>query len=215
MKNKTQLPYLSSLKDFEKNGQIIHRADIYGSGPPSSIVSQETLGYIKKYAGTNILDIGCGIGAYIRELSKERYICKGIEYNKDYVRTCIENGFSVRFMSADKLKYGDSSFDTVLMIEVLEHLKNPEKALFKAFRVAKKNLIISVPNIDVIPLMSKYQVVPWHLLEATHINFFTPKTLRNLLGKFTKKIRILTYGHFAQWITEKRMYMHILAIASK
>jgi ubiquinone/menaquinone biosynthesis C-methylase UbiE len=63
-------------------------------------------------------------------------------------------------MNAEELRFGPNSFDTVLMIEVLEHLPEPIIALREAFRVAKKNVLISVPNTDVLPIMSKYQVVP-------------------------------------------------------
>jgi ubiquinone/menaquinone biosynthesis C-methylase UbiE len=63
-------------------------------------------------------------------------------------------------MNAEELRFGPNSFDTVLMIEVLEHLPEPISALREAFRVAKKNVLISVPNTDVLPITSKYQVVP-------------------------------------------------------
>lgn len=163
----------------------------------------------------NILDIGCGIGAYINELSQQGYKCSGIESDPKYIKECQTQNLDVRQMNAEKLLFDDNTFDTVLMIEVLEHLKNPEQALAEAFRVAKKNVIISVPNINVIPIMSKYLVVPWHLLEATHVNFFTPKILENLLNKYTNNTIIYTYGHFVPWIIEQKMHMHIFAIGTK
>jgi len=118
-------------------------------------------------------------------------------------------------MDACQLEFSHDSFDTVVMVEVLEHLPEPMIALKEAFRVARKNIIISVPNIDVVPIMSKYQVVPWHILEATHLNFFTPKILESVLREFTKKMEVVTYAHFAPWITEKEMHMHILGVGWK
>lgn len=213
--NQNQLPYYLGLRYFEQQKSIPHRKDIYSSGPPSPIVSQETLGLIKKHTKKNVLDIGCGIGAYINELTKLGYKCSGIEINPEYVNKCKDQNLDVTLMSSEKLQFNDNSFDTVTMIEVLEHIQNPEKALSEAFRVAKNNVIISVPNIDIIPIMSQYLVVPWHLLEATHINFFTPKILENLLSKYTSNIYIQTYGHFAPWIEEQKIHMHIFGIGWK
>lgn len=49
--------------------------------------------------------------------------------------------------SAEAIPVSDSTFDTVLMLEILEHLREPEKALDEAQRVLKPNgrLLLSVP----------------------------------------------------------------------
>jgi ubiquinone/menaquinone biosynthesis C-methylase UbiE len=211
------LPYYTHLRDFEKKNRILHRNDIYGCGPPSDIASAEIVELIKKYAerGESILDIGCGIGAYIKELSRFGFKCTGIEYNLQYVEKCQSQGLVVKHMNAEKLNFDDNSFDTTLMIEILEHVEDPSQALTEAFRVSKLNIIISVPNIDILPIMSKYNVVPWHLLESTHLNFFTPVILENLLKKISNKTIVQTFGQFAPWVTEQIMHMHILGVIYK
>ena len=209
------LPYFATLKEFEESGKILKRENIYGSGPPSPAVSEEVLNYLAKYAGPRILDIGCGIGAYMKRLNSYGYECEGIETNQDYVSACLKDGLKAQPMSAQALQFSPDSFDTVIMIEVLEHLPEPIVALQEAFRVAKKNVLISVPNIDVLPIMSKYQIVPWHILEATHVNFFTPKILESVLKTFTAKIEVFTYGHFASWVGEKALHQHIFGVGWK
>jgi methionine biosynthesis protein MetW len=209
------LPYFASLREFEESGRILKRANIYGSGPPSMLASDEVVDYLRKYAGRHVLDLGCGIGAYIKRLNADGYECEGIETNKDYVAECLKDGLKVQSMNALELQFSPNSFDTVVMIEVLEHLQDPLAALQEAFRVAKKNVLISVPNIDVLPIMSKYQIAPWHILEATHVNFFTPKILESLLKTFTSKTEVFTYGHFALWISEKALHQHIFGVGWK
>ena len=211
----SDLPYYTRLRDFEKQNRILHRNDIYGSGPPCHVAAVETTALIKQYCGESILDIGCGVGTYINELNKFGFKCTGIEYNLQYVEKCRSQGLVVKHMNAEKLNFDDNSFDSVLMIEVLEHLEDPQQALMEAFRVSKLNIIISVPNIDVLPIMSKYQVVPWHLLEATHVNFFTPVILDNLLKKISGKTMVQTYGHFAPWVTEQILHMNIFGVIHK
>ena len=55
---------------------------------------------------------------------------------------------SIEFKISDiyKAPYSDNMFGMVLCSEVLEHLKRPEKALVELNRLAKKILIITVPN---------------------------------------------------------------------
>ena len=99
------LPYFSTLRDFEESGRILTRENIYGNGPPSPIVSEETLSYVKKYAGKHVLDIGCGIGAYIKALLQNDYECEGIENNQDYVSECLKDGIKVKYMDAQQLEF--------------------------------------------------------------------------------------------------------------
>ncbi len=209
------LPYSATLKEFEESGRILKRGNIYGSGPPSPLASEEVIDHLRNFAGDRILDIGCGTGAYMKRLSSYGYKCEGIETNQDYVSACLKDGLGVQLMNAHELQFPKNSFDTVMMIEVLEHLPDPIVALREAFRVAKKNVLISVPNIDVLPIMSKYQIVPWHILEATHVNFFTPKILESVLKTFTAKTEVFTYGHFASWVSEKALHQNIFGVGWK
>jgi 2-polyprenyl-3-methyl-5-hydroxy-6-metoxy-1,4-benzoquinol methylase len=209
------LPYSQTLREFEETAKILKRENIYGSGPPSALISEEVLRYVRQYAGKQVLDIGCGIGPYMKSLSSVGYECEGIEINPDYVAQCRKNGLQVHRMDAQAIQFPPNSFDTAMMIEVLEHLSDPIVAIREAFRIARTNVIISVPNIDVLPVLSKYEVVPWHILEATHVNFFTPKILRTVLNGFSSRTEVFTYGHFASWVTEQPMHMHIFGIGWK
>jgi ubiquinone/menaquinone biosynthesis C-methylase UbiE len=50
-------------------------------------------------------------------------------------------------MDVCELTFPDTSFDGVTILEVLEHLHNPEAALHQALRVARRFVIASVPSI--------------------------------------------------------------------
>jgi len=215
MTDKAKLPYYLGLRWFEQQGKIPHRENIYGSGPPADVVSEEMLDFVIENAGRTILDVGCGIGAYIKRLEEKEFECVGIENNLEYVRIAKERGLDVRKMDARKLAFADRSFDTVIMIEVLEHVLEVDKVLSEVKRVTRKNFIVSVPNIGVLPYMAKYNVAPWHILEATHVNFFTKKILENTLRKYFRKVLVEEYGRFALWIEEKELFYHLRAIATK
>lgn len=98
----------------------------------------------------SILDVGCGEGFTLNELYFKK-IGKKLE-GVDNSKTALSLGknlfpyLSLNYASIYKLPYKDNSFDLVVCMEVLEHLKDPKKALFEIMRVSKKYAILSVPN---------------------------------------------------------------------
>jgi hypothetical protein len=49
-------------------------------------------------------------------------------------------------MVADSLTFGSDEFDLVAAIEVLEHVPDPERTLSEMARVARRDLLVSVPR---------------------------------------------------------------------
>lgn len=101
----------------------------------------------KQYA----LDVGCGLGRYTKLLAKKGYEAIGIDLNDAGFRSAqkkaTENpGFLI--MDASSLGFDENQFDAVLALEVIEHLKTPQRLLEEIRRVAKPNahILISTPN---------------------------------------------------------------------
>jgi len=61
-------------------------------------------------------------------------------------------------------------------------------------------------------LLSKRLVVPWHLLEATHVNFFTPETLRKTRRRFASSCEVVRLGHFFD-VDGEPLHIHAAAAA--
>lgn len=57
---------------------------------------------------------------------------------------------------ANNFPFRDKSFDTALMIDVLEHLRNPIGAPREAERVGRKKMLVNVPNYDFATTLSKH-----------------------------------------------------------
>lgn len=55
-------------------------------------------------------------------------------------------GLTAAFASGDQLPFPDSSFDLVLAVEVLEHVTVPGAVLDEISRVARKAVVVTVPN---------------------------------------------------------------------
>lgn len=140
-------------------------------------VEYEAINEARKYANGKLLDIGCGTMSYREDLLKivNEYI--GLDYPK--TKKMYPGAPKPDILAdAKKLPFDTGTLDTVLMLQVLEHIDNPELAIKEASRVLKKEgiLIISVPFL-----------YPVH--DAPYDYFrFTEFALKSLLKKFNLKI---------------------------
>lgn len=196
----------------EEKTALLHRVDLYSSGPPITVPSCEMLGVITKHAGKTILDVGCGHGVYGKELLKEGHHYTGIDANEEYVREA-QKYVNAYYMRAEKLEFPDKSFDTIIMLEVLEHLEDPYTAMEGIFRVTRKNLILSVPNIEPLETCVEYNVIMHHFFESTHVNFFTKSMLERFLKKYFPYVKVWEFGQFFD-LSGKTLFYHLAAVAS-
>ncbi|HNV58570.1 MAG TPA: methionine biosynthesis protein MetW [Rhodoferax sp.] len=98
--------------------------------------------------GSRVLDLGCGDGAMLAHLQKTRGCTGyGVEIADANVLACVQRGVNViQFNLEEGLAlFGDGSFDVVLQIDTLQHLRNAEVMLRETVRVGRVG-IIAFPN---------------------------------------------------------------------
>ena len=176
------------MKVFKKE-DVFRDSKSWYSANPEGAVSGNVISMCRKMAGKRILDLGCATGSYCLELAKLGFDCTGAETNEEYVKIAVSRGVKTVLIK-DKLPFGDKSFDTVLLIEVLEHVPDPGRLLKEAGRVAKKNVIITVPDNSAFKELRKEYLTYEHMLEQDHINFFTKESLTELLNGYFKRCEI-------------------------
>jgi methionine biosynthesis protein MetW len=98
--------------------------------------------------GSRVLDLGCGDGSMLDYLQRERG-CSGygIEISDVNVLACVRRGVNVIQLNLDEglAMFGDASFDVVLQIDTLQHLRNAEVMLRETARVGRTG-IVAFPN---------------------------------------------------------------------
>ena len=98
--------------------------------------------------GSRVLDLGCGNGALLDYLIRERG-CSGygVEIDDANVQACVARGVNViQFNLEDGLAlFSDASFDVVLQIDTLQHLRNAEVMLRETARVGRLG-VVAFPN---------------------------------------------------------------------
>lgn len=135
---------------------------------------------VKQSGNSEVHEIGCGEGHILGMLAAEGFIGRGCDISEESLavaRTEAQKrniSIPLAQKSIYELDPAIDMADTVLCCEVLEHLMDPEAALKQLVRVARKDLIVSVPREPI-----------WHLLNMARGKYWTA------LGN--------TPGHFQHW----------------
>lgn len=98
--------------------------------------------------GSRVLDLGCGDGALLDHLVRERGCTGyGVEIDDSNIQACVARGVNVIQLNLDEglAMFGDASFDVVLQIDTLQHLRNAEVMLRETARVGRTG-IVAFPN---------------------------------------------------------------------
>jgi SAM-dependent methyltransferase len=153
-------------------------------------IARELAGY---QCGEKVLDIGCYDGFFLE------YICNGKGFGYEIDLEAIKEARKRGVMILSTLDT-DFKFDIIVCMEVLEHLKYPEKMVETIKRLARDRIIISLPNecnlwtrirmvlglgINDLPFDSEY-----------HIHFPTLKQSEEFVSKHFKIVnkRYWVYG---------------------
>jgi methionine biosynthesis protein MetW len=98
--------------------------------------------------GSRVLDLGCGDGALLDFLKRERGCTGyGVEIDDANVLACLQRGVDVIQLNLDEglAMFEDDSFDVVLQIDTLQHLRNTETMLRETARVGRVG-VVAFPN---------------------------------------------------------------------
>jgi methionine biosynthesis protein MetW len=140
--------------------------------------------------GSRVLDLGCGDGELLAYLQKNRHCTGyGIEIDDANVLACVQRGVNVVQLNLDEglALFDDASFDVVLQIDTLQHLRNAEVMLRETARVGRLG-IVAFPNFAHWPnrlsiLLGRMPVtrrLPYQWYDTPNIRVGTHTDLREL-----------------------------------
>jgi|GEM_PF-1698476 len=121
-----------------------------------------------------VLEIGCGYGTLLKRIPC--HYKKGLECNTYAVELCRKLGLNVELQSeGEGVKENDTSYDYVILNEVIEHIVNPSKVIHECRRILKPNgkLVLTTP--------AKNFFI--RNLDPTHVSEMTVKECRRLIEK--------------------------------
>ena len=135
--------------------------------------------------GSRVLDLGCGDGALLAYL-QQHHGCRGygVEIDDANVLACVKRGVEVIQLNLDQglAMFGDQSFDVVLQIDTLQHLRNAETMLLETVRVGRMG-IVTFPNFAHWP--NRLSVLQGHMPVTRKLPFQWYDTPNIRVGTFT------------------------------
>ena len=175
---------------YERKYDIIYR---HNSSEPNEAKldidspSRRTLERIPN--GSKVLDLCCGSGALLKELSQKSCDVCGV----GRFSTNDENNVTYPFYQCDlnveELPIDPAGFDYILMHDLIEHLANPELFLEKIYSACQlspdSKIIASTGNIAFLPLRAallfgQFNYGKRGILDMTHTRLFTFNTFKRL-----------------------------------
>lgn len=134
----------------------------------------------KKESG-KMLDIGCGVGDFIKTAEAHNWECTGVEPSED-AKTIASKRIKARIYSSEELEQiPDETFDVITMWHVLEHVDDIRWQVAQLQRLIKKDgrIIIAVPNYK--SYDAAYYNEKWAAYDVPrHLNHFNKETLTKI-----------------------------------
>ena len=170
--------------------------DKYGS--PNPVVRRLMAGFeqaasemLDRAAPRSLLDVGCGEGVLTERWAARDPRCEIVgvdledaELGAQWAARAARPNLRFAAMRAERLAFGDGSFDLVAATEVLEHVSDPHDVLGEMARVAARWLLVSVPREPLWRVLNLARGAYVAQLGNTpgHLNHWTPGGFRRLLA---------------------------------
>lgn len=145
-----------------------------------------------------ILDLGCGIGFYSREIENLNSLVVGVDFSIEALK-CGKKEYRIKnLVCADilKLPFRDKSFDKILLVEVVEHIEDQDRLFSEINRVLKADgeLLLTTSPIRsyvLFPLIQRIRgsklvhkvITPYDVEGHKHVAIQHPHILRTTLRR--------------------------------
>ena len=149
--------------------------------------------FIKK--DSKVLDIGCGSGLLVKEFESLNYDSYGLEPSNFLADKGIENNLNIYRGTLDDKNYYNE-FDFISLVDVIEHVQNPQDLLAKINRALHDDgsFLVITPRRD-----SFFRLIlgfKWWHYRIAHVGYFSKKNLIEIMKN--SGFEIIEYK-FATW----------------
>jgi SAM-dependent methyltransferase len=165
-----------------KYGHIFVRFFGYPLDHTTRLRMRTVLSYLPKKKG-KLLEIGCSFGVLAFELARRGYQVTGVDVNPISIQLANEinrilEEKNVCFANVDFIdnEFPAGEFDIVVTVEVLEHIRDDQRAIGEIHRILKDNglLIVSVPYTETTQTSVSSPISSWRDFEGNPVTLGLP-----------------------------------------
>ena len=172
--------------------------DEYALAKPMPVsVPDHFASWVQVPPGGRILDIGCGDGRFLEfcAVVAPQSQPVGLEISWVRARRATDKGFTVLQADSERLPFASSSFHLVLLIEVIEHMWDPDAVMADIARILlpEGRLILTTPNY---PIKRMYDWLKYlqgirssPTDDPTHFSPFSACRIRKLCARYFTSVK--------------------------
>jgi SAM-dependent methyltransferase len=208
-------------------------------GHPSQVWTpglERRLQLLRRYVdleGKRILDMGCGVGAFVRRLGEYSSEVYGTDIDRERVAEGTREVPNLGLAVCEAAPFKDNTFDVIILHEVLEHVTDDQQTLREAGRVlapggsiiifcpnrlypfethgifiGKRYVFGNIPLINYLPGAIRNRLVP-------HARVYTHRRLRKLYRRAGLRARIHSwvYPGFDHVMARRKLVGRLLRLA--
>ena len=149
---------------------------------------------LREVRGETVLDLGGGRGAYSLEMKKAGFDTTVADINEESLAVAEQNGLKTKLLEPGE-PLQENLADTVMMIEVLEHVPDPVEFLKSAIGAAKKRVVFSLPCTDAFDTLFESGLTYAHIAVSDHLWHFSYDEMKKLLDSLGMEYS-LTMGDY-------------------
>jgi ubiquinone/menaquinone biosynthesis C-methylase UbiE len=153
-----------------------------------------------------ILEIGCGIGSIVVELTKQGYDITGSDISHEAIAYGLKKYGDIKLevQAAETLQYENETFDIVLSFDLFEHIARVDRHLSEVFRVLRHGgyYLFETPN--------KYSNIIFETLQTRtlqwrhyHPSLHSPRQLRRRLFRHGLQVRFVKMNPVNEFTIKK------------
>lgn len=140
---------------------------------------------LREIRGESVMDIGGGEGSYSLELKNSGHDPVVADINAESLEVASALGLKTLNLDGGKA-VGENVADTVILIEVLEHVPDPKAFLQMAVGAARKRVLFTLPCTDDFEMLFGLGLSYSHVAVTDHLWHFSLREMKSVLDSLGK-----------------------------